>query len=507
MSLKRNILANYASQIYVTLAGIIVLPMYLRLMGPEAYGLVGFFTLVQALFSVLDMGLSPTVSRETARFHGGAVTALNYRKLLRALQILFLAVALVGGVAMFALSGTIALRWLTFKSLPPEAVIYALQLMAAGVALRWMSGLYRGIVSGAEQMVWLGGFNAFIATLRFLLVIPMLQYVDNSIGVFFIYQALVAAIELIVLAGKTHAALPPIGGGERLGWTPATLLAPIGPVVRFSLGIAFTSTVWVLITQTDKLILSKLLPLADYGFFTLAVLAASGIMMISGPISSALLPRLTRIQATGDAAALIALYRNATKLVVVLVMPACLVLAFFAEPVMWAWTGNRLASVEAAPVLRLYAVGNGFMVLSAFPFYLQFAKGELRLHLRGNALFAVILIPLIIVLATSYGMQGAGYAWLICNVGYFIAWVPLVHRQFLPGLHATWLTQDLAGPVVAGLAACGLMFASVHWSPERWVLGVQLVCAGAAALVACALGLADVRRQLRLRLNSYFASA
>ena len=194
MSLKRNILANYASQIYVTLAGIIVLPMYLRLMGPEAYGLVGFFTLVQALFSVLDMGLSPTVSRETARFHGGAVTALNYRKLLRALQILFLAVALVGGVAMFALSGTIALRWLTFKSLPPEAVIYALQLMAAGVALRWMSGLYRGIVSGAEQMVWLGGFNAFIATLRFLLVIPMLQYVDNSIGVFFIYQALVASI-------------------------------------------------------------------------------------------------------------------------------------------------------------------------------------------------------------------------------------------------------------------------------------------------------------------------
>jgi hypothetical protein len=44
MSLKRNILASYASQIYVTLVGILVLPLYLKYMGAEAYGLVGFFT-------------------------------------------------------------------------------------------------------------------------------------------------------------------------------------------------------------------------------------------------------------------------------------------------------------------------------------------------------------------------------------------------------------------------------------------------------------------------------
>ena len=39
--------------------------------------------------------------------------------------------------------------------------------------------------------------------------------------------------------------------------------------------------------------------LFEYGFFTLAVLAASGVMMISGPISSALLPRMARLQAEG----------------------------------------------------------------------------------------------------------------------------------------------------------------------------------------------------------------
>ena len=107
MSLKRNILANYASQIYVTLIGIVMVPLYIKYMGAEAYGLVGFFAMLQAWFNLLDMGLTPTMARETARFHGGATDALSYRRLVRALEGVFLTIALAGGVAMFTASGYI----------------------------------------------------------------------------------------------------------------------------------------------------------------------------------------------------------------------------------------------------------------------------------------------------------------------------------------------------------------------------------------------------------------
>ena len=112
MSLKKNILASYASQIYVTLIGIVMLPLYIKYMGAEAYGLVGFFAMLQAWFTLLDMGLTPTMARETARFRGGATDALSYRRLVRALEGIFLVVALVGGTAMFAASGYIAHDWL-----------------------------------------------------------------------------------------------------------------------------------------------------------------------------------------------------------------------------------------------------------------------------------------------------------------------------------------------------------------------------------------------------------
>lgn len=483
MSLKKNILASYATQIYVTLVGILILPLYLKYMGAEAYGLVGFFTMLQAWFNLLDMGLTPTVARETARFQGGATDAQSYRRLLRALQIIFFAVALLGGGGMFLGSSLIADKWLQVQTLPLAQVQTALQLMAVGVALRWMSGLYRGCISGAERLVWLGGFNVFVATLRFVGVLPILIWVGHSPTVFFTYQLLVALIELTGLAVKARGLLPPLPKGQMLGWMPAALFTPIKPVLKFSLSIAFTSSVWVIVTQTDKLVLSKLLPLADYGYFTLAILAASGVMMISGPISSALLPRMSRLQAEGDEAGLIALYRKSTQMVALIAIPACLVLAFFAEQVLWVWTGDTQAAKQAAPILCLYALGNGFLAMAAFPYYLQFSKGDLKLHLIGNALFVLLLIPSVVWAASHHGMIGAGWTWLMANGVYFFCWAPLVHRRFAPGLHRSWVVDDIALPALPSVATAALAGQWLPWSNNRGLLAAELVLAGCVLLL------------------------
>lgn len=483
MSLKRNILASYASQIYVTLIGILILPLYLKYMGAEAYGLVGFFTMLQAWFNLLDMGLTPTVARETARFRGGATDALSYRRLLRALQLIFFAVALLGGGAMFVFSGHIAGGWLKVQTLPLAQVQLALQLMAVGVALRWMSGLYRGCISGSERLVWLGGFNAFVATLRFVGVLPVLVWVGNSPAVFFTYQVLVAVVELAGLAAKAYGLFPAVPLGQQLGWSPASLFMPIKPVLKFSLTIAFTSSVWVAVTQTDKLVLSKLLPLADYGYFTLAVLAASGVMMVSGPISSALLPRMARLQAAGDELGLIGLYRSATQIVAAIAIPVSVVLAFFAEQVLWVWTGDAHAAALSAPVLRLYALGNGFLALAAFPYYLQFAKGALKLHLIGNILFLVVLIPALVSATWQFGVLGAGWVWLITNVAYFFGWVPLVHQRFVRELHWNWLSQDVGPYLVATIVAAYISYVIFKWPENRTNALILLASIGCFLIV------------------------
>lgn len=500
MSVRHNILANYASQIYVTLIGIFMVPNYVHYMGAEAYGLVGFFAMLLAWFQLLDMGLTPTLTRETARFNGGATNALSLRRLLRALEGIFICIALLGSAAMMAGSSAIASSWLNVQFLPIAEVKHAIMLMAIVVALRWICGLYRGVISGFEQLVWLSAFNIAIATARFVLVVPVFLYIGTSPTDFFTYQVLVALIELMVLVTQTYRLMPKIENGSRTPWQ----WEPLRGVLRFSLSIAFTSSVWVLVTQTDKLVLSKLLPLADYAYFTLAVLVAGGVMIVSGPISGAILPRLSKLSAEGDEAGLIRLYRSASQLVSVIAISVALILACFSEQVLWAWTGDAAITGAAAQALQLYALGNGILALGAFPYYLQFAKGDLKLHLIGSLLFLVILIPTLIAATWKYGVTGAGYAWLGANAAYFIFWVPKVHNRFVTGLHTQWVIRDVGLIALASAATAVGLKLLLTWPHDRILSTLQIILISVAILAAAAAASSTIRRALATRWNNRF---
>ena len=480
MSLKSNIAANYASQLYTTLIGIVLVPLYLQYMGSEAYGLVGFFAMLQAWFNLLDLGLTPTIARESARYHGAAMSAVAYRRLYRSLSLVFICIAVVGGGALFAMAGVVAHHWLNIGHLRPADVLAAVQIMAVCVALRWMGGLYRGVVSGSERLVWLSGFNAVIATLRFVGVLGSMWVWGFTPIVFFWHQLAVAALEVVGLLTMCHRLLPSgsrING--RIGWS----FRPIQPLLRFSLTIAFTSSVWVLVTQTDKLVLSGILPLAEYGYFTLAVLVAGGITIISGPISMAIMPRMARLHAEGNDGEVRRIYNQASQLVSVVAGSLAITLIVCTESLLFAWTGNREVTDATAPMLRLYAIGNGLLALSAFPYYLQYARGNLRYHLIGNLVLVVLLTPAIIVAAMKAGGVGAGWVWVSMNAFYLMFWVGYVHSKLEPGLHWNWLVSNVFVILLPTLFV-GLVLSRLQ--PEVHSRGLEFVRVAAVA-AACML--------------------
>lgn len=492
MSLKANIAANYASQIYTTLIGIVLVPLYLRYMGSEAYGLVGFFAMLQAWFNLLDLGLTPTIARESARFKGGAIAALDYRRLYRSLGLVFLVIAVAGGALLFALADTIARHWLNLGHLPPGEVVTAVQIMAVSVALRWMGGLYRGVVSGSERLVWLGGFNALVATLRFVGVLGSMWVWGFTPAVFFWHQLAVAALEMLVLLWMCHALLPRPELTAAIGWS----MKPIRPLLRFSLSIAVTSSVWVLVTQTDKLLLSGILPLAEFGYFSSAVLVAGGITLLTGPISSSIMPRMARLHAEQNGTEVRRIYDSATQLVAITAGTAATTMAWCAEPLMYAWTGSREISDNTADVLRLYAVGNGLLAISAFPFYLQYARGGLRHHFIGNCAMGLLLVPTVIYAASSFGAVGAGWAWVAVNLLYLVLWVAYTHAQLEPGLHLRWLRDNVLAVILPAQLVAALLSLIRFDSADRTVALLQAGAFGMGTLLASVAGSSDARRAI-----------
>ena len=242
MSLGRNITANYLGQIYTSLIAILTVPLLVRYMGIEAYGLVGFYAMLQGWFVLLDMGLTPAISREASRHKGGGIDALALRRLVRALEGVFLALGAVAMLALLLSAEEISKNWLTIEKLDVTQVQHVVGIIAVIVVLRWVCGLYRGIITGFEQLVWLSAFTSAIATIRFVLVLPYLIFVGATPIHFFGYQLAIAVAETFVLVTKTYRLMPELLEPVRIRWQ----WDPLRNVMHFALSAAFTSAVWVL---------------------------------------------------------------------------------------------------------------------------------------------------------------------------------------------------------------------------------------------------------------------
>ncbi len=451
--LKQNIVANYASQIYVTAVGILILPLYIKYMGAEAYGLVGFFTMLQTWFALLDVGLTPTIGRETARYNGGAMSALAYRQFFRALNIIFAGIAVIGGGGLWLLSDFIVAHWLNVAELPLDDVVLAVEIMAFSVALRWTGGLYRGVIAGFESLVWLSGFNALAATVRFLGVFLSMWLFGFTPFVFFMYQLVVALVELILVFIKAKKLLPRVDAAEAIGWS----FRPVSSVIRFSLTIAFISSVWIFVTQADKLVLSGILSLEEYGYFTLSVLVASGVIVAASPIGMAVMPTMARLRAEGNNQEMMKVYHNATRLVSLIGGCGAIVLSLCAKPLTMLWIGDAEISTKITPIIQLYAAGNGFLVVAALPYYLQYSLGDLRCHVIGSLGLAFLLLPLQVIAANEFGAVGAGVVWVSMNALFLLVWVAYTHRKLIPGIHFSWLYRNVLLIVLPALSISALL--------------------------------------------------
>ena len=67
MGLRRNLLAGWTGSAISAVIGLLVVPAFVRYLGSEAYGLIGFYVTLLNLLQVLDFGLGATVTREVAR--------------------------------------------------------------------------------------------------------------------------------------------------------------------------------------------------------------------------------------------------------------------------------------------------------------------------------------------------------------------------------------------------------------------------------------------------------
>ena len=472
--------------------GLAFVPIYIKYLGIEAYGLIGLFAVLQAWLGLLDMGMTPTLVREMARFSGGTHSSESIRDLLRSIEIIVLGVAVLiaGGVSLG--SRWIATSWLKADALPVEVVAQAFAIMGLVTALRFVEGVYRSAIVGLQRQVLLNVVSSVMATLRGLGAVGILMLVSPTIGAFFLWQGAVSIVTLVILGVATYASIPKgIRGGQ-------FSMEALRGVWRFAGGMVGITFLALLLTQVDKILLSKLLTLREFGYYALAGAVAGALSMLIGPIYQAFYPRFCELYAQGDTLALTDSYHKSSQLVSVIAGSAAMVLIFFAETFLMLWTRDAELAENVSVLLSLLVLGNLLNGVMGIPYQMQLAHGWIRLAICVNIVAVLFIVPAILWVAPHYGAEGAAWVWVVLNAGYGLIAVQFVYRRIMVAEKWRWYREDVLAPLASAVLAVGMVRFACP-SPKTMIAQIlTLMLASTVAVLASGLAANQFRGQVHI---------
>lgn len=498
MDLKRNILANIIGQGWTAAISLLVVPFYIKLLGIEGYGLVGFYLTLQAIFnSFLDFGLSVTITREIARYLVSPDRIHRLRDLVRTLEIGYWAIGILLGLLVILSAPWIAERWLTAESLSPETLRNVIVAMGISTIFQWPLSFYQGGLMGLQKMVFMNAISVGFTMFRALGAVLLLWLVSPNILLFFEWQIFSVVLQVFTIAFWVWRKLPL--SDHRPRFEPAILKS----VWRFAFGMSATSFVTFFLSEADRIILSKLLTLEFFGYYTLALTLSTGLQSMSAQIMKALFPSFSTLLAGGDDRELRGLYHRSSQLVTVITLPLSAIAALFAPELIRLWTQQPLVAMNTAPIAALLFIGSALNILVSIPYHLTLAYGWTSLGFIQNLISLIVIVPLMITLSTLFGGVGAALTLLLLNAGYLLITPAIIHRRILRGELRSWYLKDIGLPLIVVVTVAGI---------GRWLMPANLsdltmigviAAIGVATFASAVFSAPEIRNSVLIRVSQF----
>jgi O-antigen/teichoic acid export membrane protein len=315
----------------------------------------------------------------------------------------------------------------------------------------------------------------------------VLLLVSPTIHAYFLWQALVSIGYTIGLTWLLWHYMP--GKGERAYFE----LASIQGIWRFAAGMSGIAVLVLVINQSDKIILSRMLPLGQFGLYVLAAMVAQSLLILANPYINAVFPRFTQLAAIGDRAGQSSLYHFTAQAITVSILVVGLIIVVYAREIVGLWTQNQATAELVAPVLRMLVAGNIFYISQATIFRLALAHGWTRLNIAQGTVVALVYIPTLVALTVRLGPLGAGWAWLALNVLTAPIFVFRAMKRLLPGEYLQWLGRDFLLPLLCATVPLVCVRPFVSPDTPQVVLLLAIAAVGFIAIIAASLAAPAVR--------------
>lgn len=450
--IRYNLAANYLGIACNTVVNILFVPWYLKYLGVEAYGVIGFFTSIQSVLLLLDLGLSQTFNREVAALS----TKDDHCQALRDLTVTFAGIywiiAFFAGFLFVLLAPFFAKHWLNASALSVSSIRNASIVMGFVIVLRWPGTIYSGGLLALQQQISVNLVNSTFAILRGVGSLVILKYISSSLEAFFLWQFLTTLGNTLVFRIIIY---------RRLAILPNTAhfrFELLKERFRFVAGVSGINMIALALTQVDKLVISKMVSLEEFGYYSLAATLGGVTSIVVSPVITVFVPRITSFIGILSKENQVSHYfHSACQMLALLIIPLVQTVAIYSSDVLLLWTNDKVIAKNVGLILQIFILGSMLNSLMNLPYQMQIAFKRTRLVFVYNSIALLMFVPLVIVLIGNYGVLGGAVSWLALNLSYVIIASRMMFKREIPKEYLPWLKWSVLVPLFTAGAIAGLL--------------------------------------------------
>lgn len=408
--LAGNSLLNLLAAGLPLIAALFSIPVILKTLGQERFGVLTIVWVVIGYFSLFDFGLTRATTREVAAnlAKGRVLNSVRNLKVIKTSVVALLAIGLITSAITFIFAEYFAIEVLHIAADLQHESLNSIRILALAIPAVTLSAVLTGVLEGQQNFLKSTLIRTPLGILNFC-VPAVVGYFGGGLVQVTLALTLLRYIFLILLYWFSLGSLS--GLLVRMRATSADFKR----LLRIGGWISVSNMISPIMIYADRLILASVSSIGNLAYYSTPSEVINKILIVPQAVTSAAFPIFSaafhqRDSKANRAKAFHDVYSRTNTLICVLVVPPVALFFFLAPELLALWLGADF-SANASSICKWIAVGVLANALARAPFTAIQAIGRpditAKLHLIEFPLYILLLIPV----AGKYGPIGAAFCW------------------------------------------------------------------------------------------------
>jgi len=399
----RNIFLNLVGQGAPLLVAICAIPILIKGLGPDRFGVLTLAWTVIGYFSLLDLGLGRALTKTVAEKLGTGqeeeIPAMVWTSLL-----LLFVFGIVGSLILGFLS-----RWLVYHVLKvplplAEETIRSFYLLSVSLPVVLTTAGLRGLLEAQQRFGFINSIRIAFGIFTFLGPLSILPFTPNLvpiIGVLVAGRVVIWGIYFLIFLRT----MPSIRHHLFIRARTAVSL------LQFGSWITISNAISPIMDYSDRFLIGALASMTAVTYYTTPYEVAGKLSIIPNAIAMVMFPAFSAT-IVRDPPHTSLLFGRALKGLFVILFPIVFAIVSLSHEGMEIWLGKEFAE-NSGRVLQLLTMGVFVNSLARMPFDLIQGFGRPDLTAKVHLVELFFYLPLAWWMIAAYGIMGAAIAWLV----------------------------------------------------------------------------------------------